>query len=139
MKAWALIGLLILSGSAGAQQQQTRGRGWLTGVGLGIAGGGAVTLAMAAYQAAQAEAASFGVAAYYRAGAAPTASEASSVRWLQRRSEDASQQSLLLLISGAAALGVGAALVVLDGLWGTASMTVAIQPTGASVVLTGRF
>lgn len=143
MRALALVVTLLFSpavfGEDGVHLQTCSGRGWLTGAGLAIAGGGAVALSLAAFQAIQADGAARTVAAYYAHGAAPTATEASTVRWMKERADNASTQALALLVSGGAALAVGLGLVLLDGWLGDASMTVAIQPSGASVLVTGRF
>jgi hypothetical protein len=143
VRALALVLILLCSPAAfaedGVHLQTCSGRGWLTGTGLAVAGGGAVALILAAFEATQADGAARTVAAYYAHGAAPTAAEAATVRWMEERSDIASNQALAFLGSGAAALVMGVGLVLLDGWLGRASMTVAIQPSGASVLVTGRF
>jgi hypothetical protein len=123
----------------GVRWETRVGRGWLTGAGLALAGAGAVALSFAAYQGAQSEAASRTVAAYYANGAAPTALEASTVRWLQERSEAAASQALMMLISGGAASLVGIGLVLIDGWLGRATVTAALSPSGGQVLLGGSF
>lgn len=130
--------LLVAVGSCAAHAQEAR-RGWLTGAGLMLAGGGAVLLGVGAYDAAQADAASRTVGAYYANGAAPTAGEASTVRWLQERSESMGSLGLGLLISGAAAVAVGIGLVLLDGWLGSAEVSVSLQPARAAVLVSGTF
>jgi hypothetical protein len=98
-----------------------------------------VALSLAAYEATQADAASRTVAAYYSHGAAPTAAEAPRVRLLQERADSTSTQALALVISGGTALVLGLGLVLLDGWLGQTAVSVAVQPSGASVVLRGRF
>ena len=95
-----------------------------------------MALSLAAYQGGQSDAAARTVLAYYSHGAAPTAAEAPRVRWLQERSDSSANQALAFLISGGAAVVVGIGLVLVDG---RATMEVAIQPSGASVLVRGRF
>ena len=135
MKALALSVLLVCAGAGAAEPR----RGWLTGAGLFLAGGGAVALSLAAYQGGQADAAARTVLAYYSHGAAPTAAEAPRVRWLQERADGSANQALTFLISGGAALVLGVGLVLFDGWVGRATMELAIQPSGASVLVRGRF
>lgn len=144
MKALALtLGLACAAASADEPGIRCAGRGWLTGGGLALAGGGVVALSLAAYEASQADSASRTIAAYYSHGAAPTAAEAPRVRLLQERADSTSTQALALLISGGTALVLGVGLVLLDGWLAQAPMSVAVavavQPSGASVVLSGRF
>ena len=114
-------------------------RGWRSITGLGLAGAGTVALSLAAYQAGQAESAGRTIAAYYAHGAAPTQAEAPRLRWLAERWRSSSTQAVALLISGGAAVALGVGLVLLDGRAARASITVAIQPSGASVLITGGF
>ena len=142
MRVLGLILAASCSTAAGGEPAvhlQSCGRGWLSGAGLALAGGGAVALSLAAYQGTIADSSARTVAAYYAHGTAPTAAEAPRVRWLQERSDSSSTQALVLLLSGGAALVLGVGLVLLDGWLGQASMSVAIQPSGASVLVTGRF
>lgn len=139
----ALVLLLVLSTAAladepGVQTRVVQRRGWLTGMGLALAGGGVVSMSLGAFEAVQGDAAARTIAAYYANGAAPTAGEAPRVRWLKERSDSASSQALAMLISGGAALVLGVGMVLLDG-WVGASVTVAVQPSGASVLVIGRF
>lgn len=135
--------LALLAGAPGfaseVHVEASRGRGWLTGAGLVLTGGGAVALSLAAIEGAKADSASRTVEAYYAHGAAPTAAEAATVRWMKERSDTASTQALALLISGASALAIGIGLVLWDGWLGHTSVSVGIQPSGASVLVTGRF
>ncbi len=139
----ALLSLAFACAAGGAepgvQLESHCRRGWLTGGGLALAGGAVVALSLAGYEASKADAASRTLAAYYSHGAAPTAAEAPRIRLLQERADTASTQALGLLAGGGAALLLGVGLVLLDGWLGPAAVTVAIQPSGASVVLRGRF
>ena len=112
-------------------------RGWLTGAGLVLGGARAVALSLGAYDAAQGEAAAHGVRAYYANGVAPTADEASTVRWLEERSQRLSAVGLGLLVSGAAAVVLGITLLFLDGWVG--SLSVSLQPAQGAVRLSGTF
>ena len=139
MIALALILTLASGTQPGVHLESRAQRGWLTGAGLLLAGGGAVALSLAAYQGSQSDAAARVVAAYYSHGAAPAATEAAHVRWLQDRVDSGANQALALLISGGAALLLGIGLVLLDGRSGHTSVALAIQPSGASVLVRGRF
>ncbi len=109
-------------------------RGWLTGAGLALSGGGLVAVSLGAYHSAQGEASRRGLAAYYANGAAPTAAEAPAVRWLQERSDAMGTTGLGLLISGGVAVLLGLGLVVFDG-W----VSVSVSPANASVLVSGTF
>lgn len=135
------LALLMVLGCASASAQSKSGprRGWLTGAGLMLAGGGAVALSLGAYNSAQAQSAGQAVRAYYANGAAPTSREAATVRWLQERSEGLGAQGLGLLLGGAAAVLVGITLVLLDGWVGGAPVVLTVHPTRAAVLVSGTF
>lgn len=135
MRTLALLMALASSTAAAAE----RHHGWLTGAGLMIAGGGAVAASLGAYDAAQAEAAAFALKAYYVNGAAPTADEAATVRWLHERAEAKGATGVALLLGGGAALVVGICLVLLDGWLGPAHVSISVEPGGASMRVRGTF
>lgn len=132
MRVVAILCLLVM-GPAAAESH----RGWLTGGGLALSGVGLVAASLGAYHAAQSDAANHALAAYYAHGAAPTATEAPAVRWLQERSDQMGATGLGLLIGGGASVLLGLALVLVDGWVGDVS--VAVGPSGASVLFTRCF
>ena len=140
MKTVTWVVLLACASAAAGEPQRARSAraGWLTGAGLMLAGAGAVALSLGAYDTAQAEAAAHTVRAYYANGAAPTAAEASTVRWLHERTQQLGALGLGLLVSGGAAVVLGISMVLLDGL-GDASVSLSIQPARAMMLVSGTF
>ena len=134
MKSICLV-LALASASASAASH----RGWLTGAGVMLAKAGAAAMTIGGYHAAQGEAAAQAVTSYYANGAAPTAAEASTVRWLQERTEGQSTLGVGLLISGGAALVLGISMVLFDGWVGGASVSLSVQPARATLLISGTF
>lgn len=134
MKAFVLAAGL-LSTTAGAEAQ----RGWLTYVGLGVAGPGIVALSLGVADAVQGESARHTLAAYYAHGAAPTVDEAPAIVWLRERAEQKTTSATWLIASGGTAALLGIATVILDGLWAGPSVAFSLRPGGATVLVSASF
>jgi hypothetical protein len=121
---------------------ESRGRGWLTGTGLGLVGLSLLAGALGLSFQLTANDANRRVAAYYPPpNGAPTVEEARAVTQLVNQRDSAQALAVPLFLGAAAALAGGLACVVLDGGRAGAPVQVAVVPGPSAVSLwvTTRF
>lgn len=133
--------LLLAGGTAHAGDGATRGRGWLTGVGLGLTALGGLGIGLGVAGAINAGETNSVLSAYVGNGRAPTSDEAATVKSLQARAGGAQTQAVVGFVLGALALAGSITCIVLDGLETTQPLAVGFAPApgGGAVLFAGRF
>ncbi|MBI5478853.1 MAG: hypothetical protein HY906_08360 [Deltaproteobacteria bacterium] len=119
----------------------SRGRSWLTGLGLGLSGAGVMGLMLGVASLLSAGEANALLKAYYPdPTSAPTTAEAPAVKRIEDRRDAAMGLAVPSLVLGGAALVGGIVCVALDGVLGGGPQ-VALVPTpgGGAVVVSGEF
>ncbi len=118
-----------------------RGRGWLTGLGLGLAGAGVMGLMMGVGSLTSAGEANALLKAYYPTPeSAPTTAEAPAVKRIEDRRDAALGLAMPSLVLGGAALVGGIVCVVLDGVLGGGPRVAWVPtPGGGAVIVSGEF
>ncbi len=114
MKSLVLVAVLAVSVNARAEPAETasRGRGWLTGLGVGLAGAGLAALAVGgAFSANAAES-----DALLKAYNPPTAEQANSAKRLLDQRDGALSGALVMWVAGGVLIAAGIASVLFDGL-----------------------
>jgi len=117
---------------------ETRGRGWLTGFGVGLLGLGLAGVMLGIGGVITMSEANTLLAAYYPTpGSAPTAAEAPAVKLIEARRDGASAMGVAAFITGGVALATGILFLALDGR--APAVAVAPIPGGAAVAVAGRW
>lgn len=147
MKATAslLAAVLLLSSSVARAEDgaPTRGRGWLTGVGLGFVAMGLTGVGLAVGGSLSAGDANRLIDAYLKVGGGTVPLEVDAPTVVELRTRAASAQSLATVGFVLAGVGLAGALtcLILDGVWASRPVDVAFVPAagGGGVVVTARF
>ncbi|GMU60115.1 MAG: hypothetical protein AMXMBFR34_18780 [Myxococcaceae bacterium] len=136
-----LAALLLTAGSARAEDRAGRGRGWLTGVGLGLTALSFTGFGLGLAGVLNAADANHTLAAYVGNGRAPLPEEAGTVKELQNRAGAAQSQATVGFVLGGLALAGAITCLVLDGVWATQPVSVAFAPSagGGALLFSGRF
>lgn len=121
-----------------AVANDARGRGWLTGLGVGLLGLGLAGAMLGLGGLITTSDANALLSAYYPTpGSAPTKDEAAAVKLIEARRDGASALAVAAFITGGVALAGGIVALVLDGR--APAVAVAPIPGGAAVAVSGRW
>lgn len=133
--------LLLASSPARADDSAPRGRGWLTGLGLGLSALSLTGFGLAIGGALNAADANALLTAYVGDGRAPLPEEAQTVVDLQARAKSGQTLATVGFILGGVALAGAVTCLVLDGVWASRPVDVAFVPTagGGAFTLSARF
>jgi len=128
--------MLLASTPARAEDGATRGRGWLTGLGLGLTALSLTGFGLGIGGALNAADANSLLDAYVGDGRAPLPEEATTVLNLQSRAKSAQTLSIFGFVMGGVALAGAVTCLVLDGIWASRPVDVAFVPTASGGVFT---
>lgn len=140
----ALLAAVLLASASPARADDgapTRGRGWLTGVGLGAAAVSLTGFGLGLAGLLNAGDANALLNAYVGNGRAPLMEEAEIILSLQARARSGQTLATVGFILGGVGLAGAVVCLVLDGVWAGRPVDVAFAPTagGGALVFTGRF
>jgi hypothetical protein len=126
--------LLLASSPARADDTPTRGRGWLTGLGLGLSALSLTGFGLAIGGVLTASDANTLLNAYVGNGRAPLPEEAQTVVDLQARAKSGQTLATVGFILGGVGLAGAVTCLVLDGVWASRPVDVAFVPTSGGGV-----
>lgn len=140
----ALLAVVLLAGASPARADDaapTRGRGWLTGVGLGSAAVSLTGFGLGLAGVLNAGAANQAVEPYFADMRVPEALEGDTIATLRSRAQAGRTLATVGFIVGGVGLAGAVVCLVLDGVWAGRPVDVAFAPTagGGALVFTGRF
>lgn len=142
----ALLSVVLLAapvaradeGAPVAVATESRGRGWLTGLGVGLLGVGLAGVMLGISGAITTSDANALLAAYYPdSTSAPKKEEAGAVKFIATRRDDALAMAVAGFVAGGVALAGGLLALLLDGR--APAVAVAPIPGGAAVAVSGRW
>ncbi|MEW5741017.1 MAG: hypothetical protein AB1938_19000 [Myxococcota bacterium] len=138
--ATLLAAVLLLSSAPARAEDRVKGRGWLSGVGLGLTALSFTGFGLGIGGVLNASDANRLLSAYV-AGGAPQPQDAATVKELQNRAGAAQTQAAVGFILGGVALAGAITCLVLDGMWAKEPVTLAFTPApgGGGLLFSGRF
>lgn len=147
MRAFALL-VLVMAMPGWAQARPTLatspapGRSWLTGLSVGLLGGGLAALVVGGTSAATAGELDHLISGYLLPGSdSPTKEAASTVKRLADRRDAATSVAVPMLISGAMLFAGGVISLIIETMWSNAAPQVgwASAPAGGVLTFSGHF